>query len=82
MATSNDYLVYDATPETPENRSFRVVSYNVLADCYTKDIYFPYADPGHLKFTTRANRVIKELTNSLPDIICLQVSLSYSISIS
>lgn len=82
MAKENDYFVFDSTPETPDSRSFRVVSYNVLADCYTKDIYFPYTSPNHLKFSTRGNRVVKELTNSLADIICLQVIFLYSSTIS
>ncbi len=52
--------------------TIRVLSYNMLADCYTRPQYFPYVSPGNLAFFNRAKKVVAELKSTMADIICLQ----------
>ena len=53
-----------------------VLSYNILADCYTTDIYkdrmYQNKDRAVLQdFTYRSTRILKEINESDADIICL-----------
>ena len=50
----------------------KVLSYNILADCYSKYFMFKYVRHGHLNFHYRSQRIIHEITESNSDIICLQ----------
>jgi len=50
----------------------RVLTYNVLADCYTRPEYFPYCSKQNIEFKNRAIKVIAELKSTMADIICLQ----------
>ncbi|XP_036318122.1 2',5'-phosphodiesterase 12 isoform X2 [Rhagoletis pomonella] len=57
--------------------SFRIVSYNILADLYADSDYtrthlFPYCPPYALKIEYRKQLVLKEIIGYNADIICLQ----------
>jgi len=57
--------------------SFRIVSYNILADFYAKDefavnILYPYCPPYALDIGYRKQLILKELTGYNADILCLQ----------
>lgn len=59
------------------NMAFRVVSYNVLADCYVRVPEqpwnaFSYCSDEHVAFTDRCPRIINNLIQSNADIIVLQ----------
>ncbi len=70
MEAKSEYITVNPGPSGP---SFRVLSYNVLADCYTRPAYFPYVKPANLPFAARCVRVVEELKKTNADIICLQV---------
>ncbi|XP_011702462.1 PREDICTED: 2',5'-phosphodiesterase 12 isoform X1 [Wasmannia auropunctata] len=58
-------------------RSFRVISYNVLADTYadsdfSKDVLFPYCPQYALDMDYRKQLILKEIIGFNGDIICLQ----------
>ncbi|CDW80670.1 potential mrna deadenylase and ccr4-not complex subunit ccr4p [Stylonychia lemnae] len=50
----------------------KVLSYNVLADCYSHYFMFKYVDHSILKFKYRSFRILEEIKQSNSDIICLQ----------
>jgi len=64
-------------------KGIRVVSYNILADCYTtmnetsKTEIFPYVNPEAIKIKYRLNLIIKELIAYNGDIIALQEADRY-----
>lgn len=58
----------DVTPE----RTFSLMSYNVLADCHIQPTTYPYRDPAHLHIDTRHKSLLEELRYSNCDVICLQ----------
>ncbi|XP_072743590.1 2',5'-phosphodiesterase 12 [Anoplolepis gracilipes] len=58
-------------------RSFRVISYNILADTYadsdfSKDVLYPYCPQYALDMTYRKQLILKEIIGFNGDIICLQ----------
>ncbi|XP_071571761.1 2',5'-phosphodiesterase 12 isoform X1 [Temnothorax nylanderi] len=58
-------------------RSFRIISYNILADTYadsdfSKDVLFPYCPQYALDMDYRKQLVLKEIIGFNGDIICLQ----------
>lgn len=62
---------------TAGQHTFRVVSYNILADTYLKDdfaqtVLFPYCPPYALDLSYRQQLLLKEITGYNADIICLQ----------
>jgi len=52
--------------------SFRVVTYNVLADVYATSEQFPNCPPFALSWENRRQNLLKEILECDPDIICLQ----------
>ncbi|XP_018377460.1 PREDICTED: 2',5'-phosphodiesterase 12 isoform X3 [Trachymyrmex cornetzi] len=59
------------------DRSFRVISYNILADTYadsdfSKDVLFPYCPQYALDMDYRKQLILKEIIGFNSDIICLQ----------
>lgn len=65
------------TPIKLTGRTFRTVTYNLLADLYTDSDYsretlFPYCPPYALSMDYRKQLLIKELLGYNSDIICLQ----------
>eukprot|EP00347_Sterkiella_histriomuscorum_P013489 403364523 len=50
----------------------KVLSYNILADCYSHYFMFKYVDHAYLKFGFRSYRILEEIKSSDSDIICLQ----------
>ncbi|XP_067642263.1 2',5'-phosphodiesterase 12 isoform X2 [Eurosta solidaginis] len=65
------------TKRSLDEDSFRVVSYNILADLYADSDYtrthlFPYCPPYALKIDYRKQLYLKELIGYNADIICLQ----------
>ena len=62
-----------ALPEGGSNHfKFKVLSYNILADCYSKYFMFKYVRHGYLSFQYRSHKILEELKHSNSDIICLQ----------
>ena len=62
---------------TSDPSSFRVVSYNTLADCYledevTCDVWFGYCPKYALAIDYRQQLLLKEITGYHGDVICLQ----------
>lgn len=63
--------------ETADHSTFRVVSYNILADTYSKDefaqkILYPYCPPYALDISYRQQLLLKEIPGYNADLICLQ----------
>ncbi|TNV78978.1 hypothetical protein FGO68_gene13172 [Halteria grandinella] len=50
----------------------KVLSYNILADCYSRYFMFKYVRHGNLNFNYRSLRILQEIKDSNSDIICLQ----------
>nr|XP_022905545.1 2',5'-phosphodiesterase 12-like [Onthophagus taurus] len=65
------------TKEKLSNNEFRVVSYNILADQYTRDGQFEYVDCKYLSSQYRWRLSMNELLGYNADIICLQ-EIEYS----
>ncbi|RZC35729.1 2',5'-phosphodiesterase 12 [Asbolus verrucosus] len=68
---------HEFTKEKCKGESFRVVSYNILADLYcdsdfTREVLHPYCPAYALSFDYRKQLIIKELTGYNADLICLQ----------
>jgi len=59
-------------PKIGDTSNIRVLTYNILADCYTRQAWFPYCSPENLEFFNRGNKVIAELKATSADILCLQ----------
>lgn len=49
----------------------KVLTYNILADCYSKYFMFKYVNHGYLNFKYRSHRILHEIRESNSDIICL-----------
>ena len=63
--------------QTPDYSTFRVVSYNILADNYAKDefaqkVLFPYCPPYAMDISYRQQLLLKEIPGYNADVICLQ----------
>lgn len=62
---------------TTDSRTLRVVSYNILADTYSKDefaqtVLYPYCPPYALDINYRQQLLLKEISGYNADLICLQ----------
>ncbi|CAB3249897.1 unnamed protein product [Arctia plantaginis] len=65
------------TTQKLKEKSFRCVTYNILADLYcdsdhTRTVLYPYCPPYALHIDYRKQLIIKELLGYNSDIICLQ----------
>lgn len=65
------------TTQKLKEKSFRCVSYNILADLYcdsdhTRTVLYPYCPPYALHIDYRKQLILKELLGYNSDIICLQ----------
>jgi len=60
---------------------FRVATYNVLSDNYLRDGKYAYCPPELRYMSSRHDRIIAEIGCMRPHVICLQVSLSLSLSL-
>lgn len=63
--------------QTADHSTFRVVSYNILADTYSKDefaqtVLYPYCSPYALDISYRQQLLLKEIPGYNADLICLQ----------
>ncbi|XP_024538802.1 carbon catabolite repressor protein 4 homolog 4 [Selaginella moellendorffii] len=63
---------HDDNSEFPETGSFRVVSYNILAQVYVKSSLFPHSPSLCLKWETRSEQVLSRLLSLDADLLCLQ----------
>ena len=82
VAAGPGYCPFDARhmytkKPTADNHTFRVVSYNILADTYSKDEFaqtmlFPYCPPYALDISYRQQLLLKEILGYRADVICLQ----------
>lgn len=50
---------------------FKVLQYNILADCYTDDEHNSNLNKTHLDFKLRFPIIFQELKNSQADLMCL-----------
>ena len=63
--------------QTTDFSTFRVISYNILADTYAKDEFaqkmlYPYCPPYALDISYRQQLLLKEISGYSADLICLQ----------
>lgn len=68
--------VYTKKP-TADHSTVRVISYNILADTYSKDefaqtVLYPYCPPYALDISYRQQLLLKEIPGYNADLICLQ----------
>jgi len=62
-------------------RRFRLVTYNILSDVAIKPGEYLYC-PSQLRYmTSRHDRIITEIRNMQPHVVCFQVSLPLSLSV-
>ena len=66
-----DHIAYQSVTD-PNKLFLKVLSYNILADCYSKYFMFKYVNHGYLHFPFRARRILNEIKEANCDIICLQ----------
>lgn len=64
--------VREFVSKDPSSFKFRIVSYNVLAQCYAKQKQFTKCKPEHLKWDYRKKVLIELLAELDADILCLQ----------
>ncbi|PVD39383.1 hypothetical protein C0Q70_02013 [Pomacea canaliculata] len=65
------------TSHRTEDGTFRVVSYNILAETYSdteyaRDVLFSYCPPYALEMDYRRQLLLKEITGYNADVVCLQ----------
>ena len=70
--TSISYKTYVTSLPDDNNKTFLVMSYNILADFNTKQQYYPYCSEKYLDIKYRAPRILAEIEQVNPDILCLQ----------
>mmetsp|Transcript_3222 Transcript_3222/g.4648 ORF Transcript_3222/g.4648 Transcript_3222/m.4648 type:complete len:382 (-) Transcript_3222:7-1152(-) len=59
--------------ETPSGaEKVKILSYNILAQCYTRANYFPWATAQQLDWTFRSKNLLQEITSYRADILCFQ----------
>lgn len=63
--------------QTADHSTFRVVSYNILAETYSRDefaqtVLYPYCPPYALDISYRQQLLLKEIPGYNADLICLQ----------
>jgi len=54
------------------SKQFKVMNWNILADLYATETYFPYCEKWALSWTWRKHLILKELKSMTADIITLQ----------
>jgi mRNA deadenylase 3'-5' endonuclease subunit Ccr4 len=53
--------------------SISVMSFNILAQCYTRSEFFPSVNPkAALKWKNRGPKIVQEIAQYNPDVVCLQ----------
>ncbi|KJP87545.1 hypothetical protein AK88_02849 [Plasmodium fragile] len=57
---------------TNPNNQFTIMTWNVLAEIYGTVEAFPHCDPYMLAWSYRKTKIIQEILNNSPDIVCLQ----------
>ncbi|RZC73917.1 hypothetical protein C5167_049397 [Papaver somniferum] len=57
---------------TSDGLRFRIVSYNILGQCYVKSSYFPHSPKPCLRFKARSEAVLSTLKSLESDFLCLQ----------
>ncbi|SCQ16470.1 carbon catabolite repressor protein 4, putative [Plasmodium ovale] len=61
----------NANLTNPHNQ-FTIMTWNVLAEIYGTIEAFPHCDPYMLAWSYRKSKIIQEILNNNPDIVCLQ----------
>jgi len=74
-----EYKYYPVNKEAKDGQEsqstgtgFSFLSYNIMAYNFTKASWYPYCDIDFLQARYRSPRILKELKQASPDIICLQ----------
>ncbi|KAI3873506.1 hypothetical protein MKX03_007450 [Papaver bracteatum] len=57
---------------TSDGLRFRIVSYNILGQCYVKSSYFPHSPKPCLRFKARSEAVLSTLKSLESDFLCVQ----------
>ena len=70
--TQITYKTYETTAPNELSNTVLVMNYNVLAYYFTKYEYFPYCNEAYLHVKYRAPRIVNEIEQVNPDILCLQ----------
>ena len=71
----------DDGDDDDDDLRLRVATYNILSDNYVRDDRYLYC-PAQLRYmSSRHERIIAEINNMQPHVVCLQVSLSLSLSL-
>ncbi|KAG6572670.1 Glucose-repressible alcohol dehydrogenase transcriptional effector CCR4 [Phytophthora cinnamomi] len=63
------------------SQKLRVMTYNVLAQCYVRSTFFPYCKSSELRWKNRSKNLEAVFSSSLPvapDVICLQEVDNYN----
>jgi CCR4-NOT transcription complex subunit 6 len=58
--------------DAPAQDEFRVCSWNVLAQVYTRSSWFPWAPSASLKWKTRSGALLRDIAVLSPDVLLLQ----------
>ena len=53
-------------------KNLKIVSFNILAPQFSDNIGFPHTAPEYLSWENRKDWIVKEISNTKPNIICLQ----------
>ncbi|KAI9139823.1 Endonuclease/exonuclease/phosphatase [Paraphysoderma sedebokerense] len=78
MAATQHTLLYSrrfaqvGTPSTSGKKPFKILSFNILAQCLVKRAIFPYTSGATLKWKLRKQNLLNELKAYDADICCLQ----------
>ena len=56
-----------------------IMTFNVLAQCYTRSEFFPSVSPkAALKWKNRGPKIVEEIIRYSPDVVCLQEVDAYT----
>lgn len=64
--------VFSSSASRVSNGTFKVFSFNILADMYATRRRYPYCPLWSLLWTYRRNNILRELLSSQADVLCLQ----------
>lgn len=60
------------TDQSPGGQRYKIITYNVLAESYATEEQHPYTPKESLKWENRKIKILEDILEHEPDIICLQ----------
>lgn len=66
------YLFFDSKIDLNSSKIFKILSYNILADCYADPDWLKQSKKEDLEFKARSLKILKQIQGFDCDIICLQ----------